>query len=82
MMETFYRGYGAVPEPSYLFVALLASSVGFVMLVYGKKQHRPLQLAGGLILLVLPYLVRDAFLLGLVSAGICAGVWGGVKAGL
>lgn len=71
-----------MPEPKYLFVALFTSGVGFVMLVYGKKQHRPLQLAGGIMLLVFPFLVRDAFLLGLVSAGICAGVWGGVKAGL
>ncbi|MDH3625740.1 MAG: hypothetical protein OES69_04295 [Myxococcales bacterium] len=71
-----------MPEPSYLFVALLASSVGFVMLVYGKKQHRPLQLAAGILLLVLPFLVRDPLWLGLASAGICTGVWGGVKAGL
>ncbi len=71
-----------MPEPSYLFVALLASSVGFVMLMYGKKQHRPLQLAAGILLLVLPFLVRDPLWLGLASAGICTGVWGGVKAGL
>ncbi len=71
-----------MPEPKYLLVALLASSVGFVMVIYGKKQHRPLQLAGGILLLVFPFLVRDALLLALVSAAICAGVWGGVKAGL
>lgn len=71
-----------MPEPSYLFVGLLASSVGFVMLVYGKRQHRPLQLAAGILLLVLPFLVRDSLWLGLASAGICAGVMGGVKAGL
>ena len=71
-----------MPEPSYLFVSFLTSSVGFVMLVYGKRQHRPLQLAGGIMLLVFPFLVHDPLWLGLLSAGICAGVWGGVKAGL
>jgi hypothetical protein len=71
-----------MPEPGYLFVSLVASSVGFVMLVYGKKQHRPLQLAAGIMLLVFPLLVRDPLWLGLLSVGICAGVWGGVKAGL
>jgi hypothetical protein len=71
-----------MPEPSYLFVGFIASSVGFVMLVYGKKQHRPLQLAGGIMLLVFPFLVYDALWLGLLSAAICGGVWGGVKAGL
>lgn len=71
-----------MPEPSYLAVAFLASSVGFVMLVYGRRQHRPLQLAGGLVLLIFPFLVRDALWLGLLAAAICIGVWAGVKAGL
>lgn len=71
-----------MPEPSYLAVAFLASSVGFVMLVYGRRQHRPLQLAGGLVLLIFPFLVRDALWLGLLAAVICIGVWAGVKAGL
>ena len=71
-----------MPQPSYLAVAFLASSVGFVMLVYGRRQHRPLQLAGGLALLIFPFLVRDALWLGLLAAAICIGVWAGVKAGL
>jgi hypothetical protein len=71
-----------LPEPSYLAVAFLASSVGFVLLVYGRRQQRPLQLAGGLMLLLFPLLVRDALSLGLLSAAICVGVWLGVKAGL
>lgn len=71
-----------MPEPSYLAVAFLASSVGFVMLVYGRRQHRPLQLASGLVLLIFPFLVRDALWLGLLAAVICIGVWAGVKAGL
>ena len=71
-----------MPDPRYLVVAFLASSVGFVMLMYGRKQHRPLQLAGGLTLLILAFLVRDAVWLGLLSAAICVGVWAGVRAGL
>lgn len=69
-------------DPAYMLVALVASSIGFVMLVYGKKQHRPLQLGTGLILLVLPMFVRGALPLGLISAALCAAVWAGVKAGL
>lgn len=71
-----------MPEPSYLAVAFLVASVGLVMLMYGRKQHRPLQLASGIILLVFSFLVRDALWLGLIAAAICVGVWGGVKAGL
>ncbi|MFZ1866626.1 MAG: hypothetical protein WAU39_20565 [Polyangiales bacterium] len=69
-------------EPMYMLVALIQSSVGFVMMVYGKKQHRPLQFGGGLLLLLLPLFLRGALPLGLVSAVVCAAVWGGVKAGL
>ena len=52
------------------------------MLMYGRKQRRLLQVIGGLVLLVLPYLLRDAFLLGMSSAVICVAIWAGVKAGL
>jgi hypothetical protein len=71
-----------LPEPWYLFVGLIGSSIGFVMLMYGRKQHRPLQVLGGLVLLVLPYLLRDALPLGLSSAVICVAVWAGIRAGL
>ena len=71
-----------MPEPSYLIVSLIVSSVGFVMFIYGKKQHRPVQLGAGLLLLLLPFFVRDGLLLGIGGAAISAGVWGAVKAGL
>jgi hypothetical protein len=58
------------------------SSVGFVLFMYGKKQSRPLQFGVGLLLLLIPYFVRDPLLLGVVSAILCVLVWGGVKAGL
>jgi hypothetical protein len=71
-----------VPEPGYLFVSLVTSGIGFVLLVYGRKQHRPIQLGVGILLLVLPFLIHDGLWLGLASAAACAGVWAGVKAGL
>jgi hypothetical protein len=69
-------------DPTYLVVALLVSSVGFVLFMYGKKQHRPLQLGSGLLLLVVPMFLRDGLWLGVTGAVVCAIVWGGVKAGL
>ncbi len=71
-----------MPEPAYLIVSLIVSSVGFVMFIYGKRQHRPVQLGAGLLLLLLPYFVRDGLLLGIAGAAIAATVWGAVKAGL
>jgi hypothetical protein len=41
----------------FFIVGFLVSSVGFVLLSYGKKLQRPPQLLAGLILLILPYLV-------------------------
>lgn len=72
----------SMPDPAYLAVSLLVSSVGFVMFMYGKKQHRPVQTGGGLLLLLVPFFVRDGLWLGLLGVGISALVWGGVKAGL
>ncbi len=69
-------------EPGYIVVAFLASSVGFVMLVYGRRQRRPMQLAAGLLLMVVSFLIHDALWLGLATAAICVGVWVGVRAGL
>lgn len=42
---------------SFFLVGFLVSSLGFVLLSYGRKLQRPPQLVAGLILLVLPYLV-------------------------
>ena len=69
-------------EPAYIAVSLIVSGVGFVMFMYGKKQHRPVQLASGLLLLIVPLFVRDALLLGVIGGAVCALAWGGVKAGL
>jgi len=71
-----------VPEPAYIAVSLVVSGVGFVMFMYGKKQHRPVQLASGLLLLLIPLFVRDALWLTVIGAVVCVIVWGGVKAGL
>jgi hypothetical protein len=71
-----------MPDPSYLVIALVVSSVGFVMFMYGKKQHRPVQMGSGLLLLLFPFFVHDGLWLGVVGAAVCAIVWGSVKAGL
>ena len=71
-----------MPDPNYLVVALLVSSIGFVMFMYGKKQRRPLQFAGGLTLLIFPYFLHNVLWMSVVTVLICAAVWGGVKMGL
>ncbi|MGB8223249.1 MAG: hypothetical protein WCF10_11730 [Polyangiales bacterium] len=69
-------------DTTYVVVSLVFSSVGFVLFMYGKKQHRPVQLGGGLLLMLLPFFLQDGVWLGVASAVLCGLVWGGVKAGL
>jgi len=71
-----------MPEPAYLVVGFIVSSVGFVMFMYGKKQRRPVQLGSGLLLLLFPFFVRDPALLGLTAGAVCLLAWVSVKAGL
>jgi len=69
-------------DPNYLLLAFLVSSVGFVLFVYGKRQRRPLQLGGGLLLLVCPYFLHSASVLAIVGAAIITAIWIGVRLGL
>jgi hypothetical protein len=71
-----------MPEPAYLGVAMLVSSIGFVMFMYGRKQRRPVQLGAGLLLLLSTFFIRDALWLGVLGAVTCLAVWGALKAGL
>ena len=53
-----------------LLACLLVSSVGFVLLVYGKKMSRPPQLGVGILLLVFPYFVSGAIWILLIAAAL------------
>ncbi len=53
-----------------LFASLLISSIGFVLLAYGKKQARLPQVAFGLALMVYPYFVPGALLMSGIAAGL------------
>lgn len=55
-------------DPALLFLSLVTGGVGFVLLVYGKKQERWPHLIAGLAFMVYPYFVGSA------AAGLAAGV--------
>jgi hypothetical protein len=64
-----------------LLAGLLVSSIGFVLLSYGKKMSRPPHLLVGLVLMVYPYFVPGAILT-LAIGGVLLGVlWLAVKRG-
>jgi hypothetical protein len=64
-----------------LFLSLITSGVGFVLFVYGKKQGRWPQLAGGLALLVYPYFVSTLTATLVIGVGITLAVWIAVRQG-
>jgi hypothetical protein len=52
-------------DSTWLILSLIPSGVGFVLFVYGKKQGRWPQLAGGLLFMIYPYFTQSvAALLG------------------
>ena len=59
-------------DPTWLFASLITSGIGFVLFVYGKKQRRWPQLAGGLVFMVYPYFATSLLLL--VAVGRVLGV--------
>jgi len=68
-------------DPGLLFLSLITSGIGFVLFVYGKKQGRGPQLAGGIALMVYPYFISTVTMTIVIGAAICAGVWLAVRQG-
>jgi hypothetical protein len=68
-------------DPAWLFLSLIPSGIGFVLIVYGKKQGRWPHLVAGLALTVYPYLATT--LLTLVTIGVLIGVglWSAIRLG-
>ncbi|HLQ38835.1 MAG TPA: hypothetical protein VK348_13585 [Planctomycetota bacterium] len=68
-------------DPATLFTGLLVSSVGFSLLLYGKKQGRVPQLIVGGLLTVVPLVVSNPWLLAGGAVLVIAGLWLAVRAG-
>ena len=68
-------------DPSALFASLFIGTVGFALFMYGKKQQRVPQLAGGIALMGFPYFIDStAWMLG-IAVALLAAVWAAVKLG-
>ena len=68
-------------DPTWLFLSLVPSGVGFVLLVYGKKRERWPQLVAGLLFMVYPYFATSV--MWLVGVGMILGgsLWYVLRAG-
>jgi hypothetical protein len=58
-----------------LLASLFISSVGFVLLSYGRKMSRPPHLIAGLTLLVFPYFIENVLLMFAIAALTLAALW-------
>jgi hypothetical protein len=68
-------------DPTWLFVSLIPSGIGFVLFVYGKKQDRWPQLIAGLLLMVYPYFATSLFSLIAAGGAIGVGLWYALRLG-
>jgi hypothetical protein len=68
-------------DPTWLFLSLIPSGAGFVLIVYGKKQERWPQLAAGLALLIYPYFTASMPALIGVGVAICAALFVAIRMG-
>ena len=68
-------------DPTWLFLSLIPSGVGFVLFVYGKKQGRWPQMAAGALLTVYPYFATGVA--SLIGGGIViiAALWSALRMG-
>ncbi|MCC6785931.1 MAG: amino acid transport protein [Planctomycetes bacterium] len=64
-----------------LIAGFVVSTVGLGLFIYGKKQHRAPQMAGGLVMMALPMCGVSALAVWLLGVGVVAGVFGAVRIG-
>jgi hypothetical protein len=83
-IDTDERGtpFGVIPmnlDTSSLLGSLAVSSVGFVLLSYGKKMTRGPHMLAGLTLLIFPYFIDNVLIMFVVAALIVAALWLAVR---
>jgi hypothetical protein len=68
-------------DPNAFLASLLVSSVGFVLLTYGRKMSRLPHGLAGFVLLVFPYFVPGVWLVLTIGAAIAGALWLAVRLG-
>ena len=64
-----------------LITSMLVSSVGFVLLVYGRKMGRPPHILTGIVLLIFPYFVSSVLAMLGIAFVLCLLLWIAVQRG-
>jgi hypothetical protein len=64
-----------------ILASLLVSSVGFVLMVYGRKMGRAPQLITGVLMLIYPYFIGSVVPMLAVAAGVLLLMWLAIQRG-
>lgn len=57
-----------------IIAGFIVSTVGFSLIVFGKKQQRVPQLVVGMLMMATPFLVRDPVWMSATAAGLLVGM--------
>jgi 4-hydroxybenzoate polyprenyltransferase len=68
-------------DPTWLFLSLIPSGLGFVLFVYGKKQARWPHIVAGLAFMVYPYFATTVSSLVAIGFVLAGGLWYAIRAG-
>jgi hypothetical protein len=68
-------------DPTWIFLSMIPSGIGFVLFVYGKKLSRWPHMIAGLLLMGYPYLATTVMSMTVVGVVICAGLWLALRLG-
>ena len=68
-------------DPGWIVASLIVSSIGFILLNYGRKFARAPQIVVGLAMLIYPYFVPGVLANVLVAVGLLGVMWLAVRFG-
>jgi hypothetical protein len=68
-------------DPTWLFLSLIPGGVGFVLMVYGKKQERWLLILLGALFTVYPYFTETITMMVVVGVALGVALWMAIRAG-
>ena len=68
-------------DPTWLFLSLIPSGIGFVLFVYGKKQERLPHMLAGIVFSIYPYFTPTISSMIGIGVALGVGLWLAVRAG-
>ncbi len=68
-------------DPTWLFLSMIPSGIGFVLFVYGKKQDRWPHMLAGVVFSVYPYFTSSSITMIAVGVAVGGALWWAVRAG-